>query len=447
MRSPADLDAASRWMLRSRNRLAQFLKYVRNVYDLQQVLRQVRDRRRRPQIPTFTVLLGLCFAAALRFRSFNAMEGYLRERGFQRLLGRRVRPGKKAFSADTVARVVDALDDASLAEAQRRIIGQAERNKAFREGWPGSVRCVALDGWEVFRSRRRRCDDCLTRTVHTQTGDVTEYYHRVVVALLLGEKTEVVLDLEPVRSLHARHVAGATDATKDEGEKTAARRLIQRLRDTYGGFVDVLVLDGLYPDGPTLTTIAECGYSAVITLRKATDEPLKDALALWEGQPPKDTWENLQRCETIRAWDCPEVRTLDTFDGPLRVVRAEVTSWRTSQTTTWCAVALGEHGRRLSLRRIHDIQRARWHEENTAFHQWTTQWRLGRAFRHSPEGVRAVLRIWTLTFNLLQLFCFRRLRRLRQPRDPSDTLQHLVQQMIVSLGVIPGPLSWAGRGG
>ena len=152
----------------------------------------------------------------------------------------------------------------------------------------------------------------------------------------------------------------------------------------------------------------ECRYSAVITLRKATDEPLKDALALWEGQPPKDTWEDRQRCETIRAWDCPEVRTLDTFDGPLRVVRAEVTSWRTSQTTTWCAVALGEHGRRLPLRRIHDIQRARWHEENTAFHQWTTQWKLGRAFRHSPEGVRAVLRIWTLTFNLLQLFCFRR---------------------------------------
>jgi hypothetical protein len=447
MKPTVDSDVASCWMLRSRNRLAQFLKYAQNVYDLPQLLRQVHDRRPRPQIPTFTVLLGLCFAAAFRCRSFNAMEGHLREKGFQRLLGRRVSPGKKAFSADTVARVADGLDDEALRAVQRRIIGQAERNKVFREGWPGALRCVALDGWEVFCSRRRHCDDCLTRTVHTQAGDEIEYYHRVVVALLLGEKTEVVLDLEPVRSLRGRRAAGEANATTDEGEKTAARRLIQRLHESYGGFLAVLVLDGLYPDGPTLTAIAGFGYSAVITLRKTTDEPLKEALALWDGQLPHATWEDLRRCETIRAWDCPELRTLDTFDGPLRVLRAEVTSRRSGQTTTWCAVVLGEIGRRLSPRRVHEIQRARWHEENTAFHQWTTQWHLGRAYRHSPGGVRAVLRIWTLTFNLMQLFCFRRLRRPRHPRDPSDTLCHLVGQMILGLGVIPAALPWAARGG
>ena len=93
----------TRWVERSRHRLAQFLKYANNVYDLLGGLRRVHDRRVRPQIPTLHVVWSLCLAAAFRLPSFNALEGYLREAGFQRLLGRRVKAGRKAFSADTVA--------------------------------------------------------------------------------------------------------------------------------------------------------------------------------------------------------------------------------------------------------------------------------------------------------------------------------------------------------
>ena len=446
MRDSADGVSWTRWVEQSRHRLAQFLKYTNNVYDLLGGLRGVRDRRIRPQIPTHHVLWSLCLAAVFRLPSFNALEGYLREAGFQRLLGRRASAGRKAFSADTVARVLDGLCAGSLRGANRAILTQAERNKAFREGGPAGLRCVAIDGWEMLSSRGRDCLDCLTRTLSTARGDVVEHYHRAAIALLLGPAVEVVLDFEFLRNQAGRRAAGELDVGTDEGEVTAARRVIRRLHEDFGRFLDVFVLDGLYPDGPTLHTLRQCGYSAVITLRKASDEPLKEALALTAGRPPDLTWDDPERRESLRAWDCPDLQTLDSYDGALRVVRVEVTSWDRGETKTWCALAVGEKVEKLSARQIHRIQRMRWHEENTGFHQWTTQWHLNHAFRHSPSGIPAVLWIWLLMFNLLQLFAYRRLRRRRSPADPSHTLRALVEQMRLGLGRVPRPLPWASRG-
>ena len=38
-------------------------------------------------------------------------------------------------------------------------------------------------------------------------------------------------------------------------------------------------VDALYANGPAMTTITGHGYGGIITLKKETDEPLKDAFA------------------------------------------------------------------------------------------------------------------------------------------------------------------------
>ena len=47
------------------------------------------------------------------------------------------------------------------------------------------------------------------------------------------------------------------------------------------------------------------------------------------------------------------------------------------------------------------IMRARWHIENTAFHQWVTKWNLDHCYCHTPNAITAVLLIWSLAFNLM----------------------------------------------
>ena len=251
------------WLARGRDKLALWLRYGAGPYTLLQGLSRVRDKRRRPHIPTQDVLRSLLFTATLRIPSLNALEGSLKTPGFQRLLGRSAVEGKKAFSADTVSRVLDLVYLDDIRQLLPELIKQAERKKLFRKGEPGCFRNVALDGWEQHKSYDRHCDDCLTREVTGRDDKKrTQYYHRWVVALLLGQQVDIVLDAEPLLPADKRDPKDkAGDA--HEGESTAALRLLDRLHDTFGPWLDLFVVDALYASGPCMTRIVEIGRAHV----------------------------------------------------------------------------------------------------------------------------------------------------------------------------------------
>jgi hypothetical protein len=191
------------WLLASRGKFQQFVKYACNVFALPDLLAGLTDSRRAPEIPTFDVVNSLFHTALLRIPSINALEGDLKESDFQKLIGRDSTPDVKAFSADVVANVLDKLHLTGVREAVEDVIARAERNKAFREGSYGALRSVAIDGWEPFSSYDRHCPHCLVRQVKAKrTGgeveEVPQYYHRYVVAMLIGPVLDVVLAIEPV---------------------------------------------------------------------------------------------------------------------------------------------------------------------------------------------------------------------------------------------------------
>lgn len=434
------------WLLDSRGKLHQFEKYVCKVFALPDLLGRLTDTRRAPAIPTFDVVNSLFHTAVLRIPSLNALEGDLKERDFQQLIGRRPTPDRKAFSADVVANVLDNLQLDGARTAIEEVIEQAERNKAFRGGSYGALRCVAIDGWEALASYDRHCPHCLVRKVHVKraTGDleeVNQYYHCYVVALLLGPVLDVVLAIEPVRNEEARRDTGSEQAGH-EGELTAARRLLEVLHETYGTFIDAVVLDALYANGPVMTQLDGYGYGGFIVLKKDHNEPLKEALALWQGQDPCERYDDPTKKEHIEFWDGDEIETLETYTGKVRVIRAVVTKPGTAPTT-WCFAIIGTRARKISRRTALTIIRARWHIEDTAFNQWVQYWNFGHVFRHTANALMAVLLLWTLAFNLLQLFVYRRLGRARRPKDPTDTIRHLVEVMLRDVATLPAPIPWA----
>ena len=201
------------WVLAAGGRLSQFLKYGCEVYGLPGLLGQLTDGRRDPDIPTLDVVTSLVSAALLRLPSINALEGNLQEPDFQQLIGRPPRPNVKAFSAEVIDNVLDKLHHDGLRANLEDLVGLAERNKAFREGY-GTLRTVALDGWEPYASYDRHCAGCLTRQVKVKnptTGELetrVQYHHKYVVAMLIGPVLDVILDLEPVRSHEARRGRG-----------------------------------------------------------------------------------------------------------------------------------------------------------------------------------------------------------------------------------------------
>ena len=194
-----------------------------------------------------------------------------------------------------------------------------------------------------------------------------------------------------------------------------------------------------------MTGVQTCALPiSFIVLKKDNNEPLKEALALWKNQPPCEQYDDSETKEHVEFWNADDIETLDTYKGKIRVMRAVVTKPETKQPKrTWCVAIVGKRAQKIGLKTALKITRARWHIENTGFHQWVTHWNLSHVFRHSANAILALLLIWILAFNLLQLFVYRRLRRERQPKDPTDTIRHIVEVMLRQVATLPESIPWA----
>lgn len=418
-------------------RLRQFVAYARNTFGLKDLFNRIEDERRKPITPPALIAGAVFFCGLLRIRSFNALEPRLRERPFVRLTGA-PRELQALCSVDTVSRALRSMNLDTVSEVSHSIVAHAERMKVFREGWHGTLRYVALDGWEPFLSYNRHCEGCLIRNVRVKQSDGTivekeQYYHRYVVAMLIDGRFDLALDFEPLLPNALRPEEAAKNG-EDEGELTAAIRLLRRVKGRYH-WLDVVVGDGLYSNGPFLSEVAKLRMGAVVIAKKEADEPLKEALSLWQHESPQVVVDEKKR-ERIQLWDCPEIQTLDSYKGPIRVVRGIISNIdRPEQPRrTWCMLVTGI-ATKLSPQKILSVARGRWHIENTGFHQWTTRWCFDHVFVHHAKAIQALFWLFFAAFNLLTLFLYRQLRSYGRDRgkDVTQTVSRLIDEMLDDL--------------
>jgi hypothetical protein len=422
--------------------------YGRHVYDLRDHFEGVRDQRKKPKTTASDVTAAVFFAGLLRIRSFNALEPKLAEKPFLRLVGK---PAERArlCAADTLSRSLRVMELETVRGVGIGMVAQAERNKVFREGWHWALRYVALDGWEPVQSWNRHCRGCLVRRVKVKDrrGEVKEleqYYHRFVVAMLIDERFDLLLDIEPVlpHDLRPLHEAGR-NGKEDEGELTAAKRLLARVKRTYR-WLDVVVADGLYANGPFLTLVETLRMGAVVIARKEGDEPLREARRIWKNQPPQEVVTDETAGERIELWDCPGLETLDTYKGPIRVVLGRIRSLEDPDAASgrdWCMAVTG-CAVRLPPRKVLAVGRGRWHIENTGFHQWSTLWHFTHVFTHDDRGLLALYWIFFAAYNLLTLFLYRQLRCYGRDRgrDVTRTISRLIEEMRDDLARLDAPV-------
>ena len=155
-------------------------------------------------------------------------------------------PEVKAFSADVWRPTFWKKNSNWTACTKRSLRSSAKpsETRPFATVSLTAPRRAAIDGWEPFASYHRHCPHCLVRKIKVKrvggdSEEVDQYYHRYVVAMLLVPVIDVVLEIEPVRNEEARRDSDGEHAG-DEGELTAARRLIDSLHDTYGRSIEPL---------------------------------------------------------------------------------------------------------------------------------------------------------------------------------------------------------------
>jgi len=350
------------------NQVRQLWHSLKKVFDPPQLIKNVRDHRSYPVIPTASLHFTLMLGALLRVPSLLDLSLKTRGPGWQRLVG------SKPFSDDALASVLEHGVPEDWRAVLVAVNRQLKENKQFEAAKVGGLLVIAIDANEQFNSRSRCCAQCAQRQIkmRNEAGpeeEGTEYYHRQVYAQLKGPDLSTLLDLEPVRP--------------GEDEAAAALRMLGRMRRLYGvRFFDAVTVDAWYTTGPFIGSVEKLGWGVISVLKQERYEIYQEVTALAPHQTPI-RWEQEGRQIELR-----EVQDLDFTNPQLGKVRVVVSDEQWIQTKVRARKRVRtpkeSHWRWLASPKldgvpakvIHQAGHGRWGIENHAFNELTQSYGL-----------------------------------------------------------------------
>jgi hypothetical protein len=395
--------------------MPRLLAYAHKVFGFAEKAFALTDSRKKPQIPTSAVFMSAFVMCATRLESLNALEQLLRHsKRLQRIIG------KRTPSADTIGAVADRMDPEELRQFLAKINHKVKRNKNLNDN-PWALRFVALDGHEFFSSRKRKCDGCCSREVTVKGEKVTEYYHRGVVAHLIGFDLPIVLDIEMVN--------------RGENEQAAARRLLSRLLNLYGRFFDAVCGDAIYWEAPMAKACREKKKHLLAVLKNNNPSVLGEACKRFQRPPDQKTRDNGR---DVEYWD-DEHFTAAAIPVPFRVVhsreywtRNEIIAGErvlTPMEASWFWVTTIP-AQVAPPRQIAQAGHKRWCIENRIFNALGMHWALDHCYRHAPNAILNFILILFIAFTILQCFyCL----NIKPCRRKGMTFIELPRQLLASL--------------
>ncbi len=198
---------------------------------------------------------------------------------------------------DTLARLLARIEVNEIEQAHLDMIRQLIRNKKFRRYLIGGCFPIAIDGTQKFT--RAQCWDaaCLERKVggkkakDPHSEPEKQYYVYVLEANLAFQNGMVI----PLLSEVLTDLEGEQPKDKQDCEQRAFQRLAQRLKECFSHLPILLLLDGLYPNGPMIELCRQNNWDFMIVLQ---DTSLS---TVWEEIQGRKQLEN-KKLENPKVW-------------------------------------------------------------------------------------------------------------------------------------------------
>jgi len=194
---------------------------------------------------------------------------------------------------DTLARLLERIDVNEIEQAHLDMIRHLIRSKKFRRYLIGGCYPIAIDGTQKFT--RAQCWDaaCLERKVGGKKAENPpqepdkQYYVYVLEANLAFENGMVIPLLSEVLS----DTQGQEPKDKQDCEQKAFQRLAQRLKQCFSHLPILLLLDGLYPNGPIIEQCRQNNWDFMIVLQDASLPTLWEEIKGLDKLEPPPRWE------------------------------------------------------------------------------------------------------------------------------------------------------------
>lgn len=397
--------------------LEKFVRYINKVYGVSKYVHQIRDGRSRQLIKTAVVGYLLIFAFVLQISSFHRMMCHLErnKRRFQNLLPK----GKRIPKIDALRETIKQMYLEDVLSMYDGIIDTATENKVLRENTINGLRVAAVDGVELFSSKVKCCEDCLTREVKGED----EYFHKAVVCMTVG--------CDPHIAIGAEMLGPKNDGSgKDEGEMTGVKRLLTKLHKRHYHFADVIVADALYMNAPFLNLVKGIGMEAVVRAKDERLNIVQDALGMFAQREADFDFNDTRK--RVLVWDDDNFH-MEGCKHNIRFLKF-VETWTTAKgrgmrREAWCITTLSKT---INPHTVWLIMRKRWDIENNGFRMLKTYYHADHSYVHGKGANEKILLFILMAFNLMGLFLFRRLKNFKKKKIPR---YEIIDALLFDLGL------------
>ena len=329
-----------------------------------------------------------------RFESLNQIvERIHKRKKFKKLFSKREHIPKSHVFRDGIKE----LSIENLRLINKSIIAKAKENKLYRSGSIDGFVVVGIDGVETFRSYKKDWKNSYKAKIKVkeyengERKEVEREYHKQVniFAKVVGMRPGLVLDYEVVTC--------NGNEGKQEYEPNVGIKLVQKLKQSYGRGIDVVVADAIYLDSNFIKAVTKEKYEAVIRLKDNKKAIIEEAEGLFKIQEAKSF--KIKRKKEINYWS----EIIEYKELKLRVVKFEEKEIKGKKVDTIYAVSTD-----LTMKEetINKIMHARWDIENDGFNELKNYWNMNHCFMADEKGINVILQMIIMSYNLWELYIY-----------------------------------------
>jgi len=369
-----------------KNYLAKFVKYAKKVFNVEHGFGKMKDERVNPKFKTSTVLLVVLIGLSLRVKSLNELNYMIDENEFKNLFQKRA-----GFPRiDTIRDTIKVTDVKDLHDEIDFIIKTAVRNKVFANGTIDGYTVAAVDGTKLFGSNKKSCPECLRNKGHNS--------HSCVAMAIVGNAPKLVVGFEMYKPKE--------DAfKKDEGEITAAKRLVTSVFERKNSFIDVLVYDSLMCNSIFISHCLRYDVNVIIRAKQNNNNFVRQAKRITNKTEPIEVWGSDGEFEKVEVFESEF--NMPNVEQPLRFVKFAIKHLGEERTQIMLVTSCME----MKHRTLFKIMRARADIENSIFNNLKKECSLGHCFVHGGNSVEVMTAMIFIASNFMQLFYCRRLKK------------------------------------
>jgi len=359
---------------------------------------------REPQIKERVIFLAIVFGILWGCPTFRSI-----------ILNLVVKETKRYFPGEKIPRSQTTLacftETLNLSEIRRFInshFKQSWRNKRFLPfALSNKKYVIAIDGVETHHSKKKCCDDCLKRVHKKDTAEEwVEYYHREVVAVMVGRPGAYFIDSEPI--------SGKYNETGKDDETGAARRLLSRLQENKTlKFFSIIVVDALYAKAPFIILAQSYGLIPVIRIKQKNYRIIKDIKGLDELIEFSENQVDVERNLEYQIREFNNLNSWDSYPGELRIVEIKGKYLKKDEKNekyhAYWVMPQSTHSN-LSMELIRVIGHWRWKQELNTFRSLKQNYKIQHIMHHNPISIQAIFLLKCFLHSISNLYLIRKVK-------------------------------------